>query len=525
MVAAPLTAPRSSIAIDDPLASSLAPSIDPSIRPALRASPRRSGAVLGALACSLWTSAALASPRADPTSGRAVFTGAASAHPTSILVNPAILGIDSRVVLYSALTLVLDQEHIATQVEDEAGALTPGATLSDSRESFGGELSLVSHPTQRISFGALLRTAPADRFFAAAGAPFHAEGGQQRDVALTVGGSLQVSDIFFLGAAIGLGGLRTGSDSIDRYLPRPRLALRFARDTILDQGSAGLNADCGGVRCGIGNPEAIEHYDIEVQPSAVVSNQNLVLNLGVALKLGHDTYVGLAYHTPPGFAVQSTLVGDARVTRAPRDGGGVVEGGVSVDVSYPANVELGVCTPLSEGLLLSAGGRWEDTSRLSGYDVRPYGRDLAAAGVPEWIRRARGLQDTVAIWAGVEQLDGGQPWRFGARLGYETAAIDDSKISPGNNQGDSVTLDGGAQWRIPSTPWAFELNYGLAYFPSTSVTRSQYSPRNLVDCVDSGYDYASSECRAAREGYALENANGEYQRLQHSLRLGVRYEY
>jgi hypothetical protein len=471
------------------------------------------------------SSAALASPRADPTSGRAVFTGAASVHPTSVLINPAILGIDAVTSWYGALTLVAEQEHVATRVEDEAGALTPGPTLADARASFGGELAVVSHPTKRIALGGQFRSAPAETFFSAPGAAFHAEGGEQRDLALTVGGSLQVSDIFFIGAAIGLGFRVSSFDDVS-YLPRHRLRLRFARDTVLERGSAGLAADCGGARCGFSNPEAIEHYDIEVFPPPWVSNQNLSLTLGLALKLGHDTYVGLAYHTPPGFSVQSTLVGKARVTLAPRDGGGVVEGDAVVDVSYPANVELGVRTPIiNEALQLSAGGRWEDTSRLAGYDVRPYGRDLAAAGVPEWIRRARGLHDAVALWAGVEQVDAGQAWRIGGRLGYETAAIDDDKISPGNNASDSVTLDGGVQWRLPIARWVLEFNYGLAYFPSTSVTSSQYSPRNLVDCVDGGYDYASSECRAVREGYALQNANGDYRRLQHALRLGVRYEY
>jgi hypothetical protein len=239
------------------------------------------------LLLSLASATAVASPRTDPTLGRAVFTGAASVHATSVLVNPAALGLDAVVRWYAATTLVIDQERIDRQVEAEGGGLSPGPSVSDLRAAFGGELALVRHPTQRISFGAQLRTAPAETFFSPDGAPSHSLGGRQRDIAATVAGTLKVTSIFYIGAAISLGGF-------ERYLPQRKLSLRFARDTAIEGGTAGIDGDCLGTRCGVGNPDAIETYDIEVAPSALLSNQNLALNLGVVLKLGNETFLGLS---------------------------------------------------------------------------------------------------------------------------------------------------------------------------------------------------------------------------------------
>lgn len=463
---------------------------------------------------------AAASPRSDPTSGRAVFTGAAVVHPTSLLVNPAILGVEATIgvyVAYLASTLVLDHQQVDRQLGDEAGDVSPEASLTELRGSPGGDVSVSWHPTERISVGMGLRSAPGETFFRLSDAGYH-NAGEQRDLAATFAGALRVSSIFHVGAALSLS--------------RASVKLRFARDTALEGGSAGLAADCGGSPCGIGNELAAERYEIDVAPSSLFSNQNLALTLGFALKLGSDTYLGLTYHTPPGFSVQTSLMGSVVVRRAPRDipadaepGAGVVRGDAALDVSYPASVEAGLRTPLVRDYTLVAGLRWEDTSRLSGYDVRPHGKALTAAGIPEWIRRARGLSDTVAGWVGAEQLDGGESWRVGARLGFELASLADERVSTSGNSTRSLTVDLGAQWRLRSAPWSLQLSYGLAYFLPVSVDDSAFSAHHTVDCVDSGYDYASEDCRAVRAGYGIQTGAGDYLRFQHAFRLGARYEF
>jgi long-subunit fatty acid transport protein len=473
-------------------------------------------AVVAALGTALGISPAHASPRTDPTSGRAVFTGAANVHPTSLRVNPAMIGVDAAVgvyVAYVAGTFMLEHEQIDR--DDQAPDFSGPADLSEARTTLGAELSISWHPTERISVGVGVRAAPEETFSGSAGAlSYHNMGGRQRDLSATVAGALRVSSIFYVGAAL----------SLQQY----RLNLRFARDTALFAPS-GQPLDCGGAPCGLGNPQAAEVYDVDVEPSNIFSNQNLALTLGLVLKLGAATYVGLGYHTPPGFAVQTSLVGDVRVTRAPRDvaagGEAVVSGEAAVDVSYPANVELGLRTLVARELLLVAGLRWEDTSRLSGYDVRPHGSRLTEAGIPEWIRKARGLTDSVAGWVGVEQLDQGESWRLGGRLGYELGSTSDARVSPSGNSTQSLTLDLGAQWRLQSAPWSLQASYGLAYFLPVSVEDSAFSSLNTVACVGSNYNYASRACAATRGGYGIESANGDYAKWQHAIRFGARYEF
>lgn len=455
-----------------------------------------------------------ASPRTDPTIGRAVFTGAAMVHPTSIVVNPATLGIDAAVNVYTAYlaaTGILDHELVDR--DNRSGELSGDTSLSELRGTEGAELSINWNPTERISVGIAVRSAPAETFSRGAGtAHFHSRGGRQRDYSATIAGAFRVSSIFYVGAALSL----SVAD----------LQLRFSRDTALDSPTP---LDCDGAPCGIGNLLAAEQYDVRVSPSSIFSNQNLALGLGLALKLGTDTYVGLSYHTPPGFSVQTSLVGDATVIQPSRLGGTVeertVRGKAAVDVSYPASVEAGLRTPLTRELILVTGLRWEDTSRLSGYDVRPHGGAFVQRGIPQWIRKARGLSDGFAGWGGVEQLDRGQSWRWGARLGYELASIDDDRVSLSGNSTRSATLDLGAQWRLTSAPWSLQLSYGLAYFLPVSVSDSAFSAQHTIDCVASGYDYSSEACTATRNGFGIESGDGDYARFQHALRIGARYEF
>src|SRR5690349_17842408 len=63
-------------------------------------------AVLGAI------SSAHASPRSDPTVGRAVFTGATMPHATSIDLDPAAIGLSPVDEIYLAIAGMIDQLHI-----------------------------------------------------------------------------------------------------------------------------------------------------------------------------------------------------------------------------------------------------------------------------------------------------------------------------------------------------------------------------------------------------------------------------
>src|SRR4051812_24518550 len=83
--------------------------------------------ILTLITCgSIAVSSASASPRSDPTTGRAVFTGATEPSPTSIGLNPAAIGLDTIATkIYLAVTSTLTQLAIDRRVPDiTTGALT-----------------------------------------------------------------------------------------------------------------------------------------------------------------------------------------------------------------------------------------------------------------------------------------------------------------------------------------------------------------------------------------------------------------
>jgi len=261
-----------------------------------------------------------------------------------------------------------------------------------------------------------------------------------------------------------------------------------------------------------------------------VSGSNARLNIGVLARVYRNTWLGLGYHTPPGFAIETELSGTMDVTRAPRDGGELLHGDSVVDVHYPASVDGELRMRLPElALDLHLGGRWEDLSRMQAYDVRGFGSTFRSTGVPEWVERARGFHDTFAAWAGVEQFYTGvreglwyEHLAFGARIGFETSALRDARTTPMTMSPLSLTGDLGGQLTLGS--WQLQLSYGAQLFSNVDVTKSDYDPRYQVDCAASGYDYTTDGCQAVRLGYGLPTAAGEYSRFQHAVRLGLRYE-
>lgn len=469
----------------------------------------------GAIAVSGAATPAGASPRSDPTTGRAVFTGATSPSSTSTTLNPAALGLDTPATkVYLAVLTTLQQLSIDRRSIDlGTGALTDGPSVHDAAVGPGGELAVLWHPNDSLSVAFAARVPPPelqpeDRSPLA----YHTLGVGQRTYAATVGVSLRVTGAFYFGASVAH--------------ENTFLHLRYARDTALEagRGPGGVDSDCGGTPCGVENAAATELYDVDVR-SPLLSTSNLRVNVGTVVRVASDVWVGLAYHTPPGFDIQTTLVGDMDVTRAPRDGGVQIRGDSTVYVSYPASADLEIRARLPEELDLHVGARWEDLSRMQAYDIRGFGSTFRANGIPEQTLRARGLHDAFAVWAGVEQVDVDvrKPFRFGARLGYETSAVAPDRLSPLTVAPAAVTIDLGAQARIGA--WIAQLSYGIAISPTTVVENSAFDPRFRLDCIDSGYDYSTRACQATRNGYALPTAAGEYRRIDHALRLGFRYEF
>jgi len=462
---------------------------------------------------------ALASPRSDPTSGRSVFTGATVATATSIDLDPAAIGPGVTDYIYVAATAVIDRYAVRLDSLDvNTGAIAPGDTIHDDEGSPGGMAAYVWHiPGDRATLGFEARSAPAETFIANRDAlAYHTLGGGQRTYRLGIGASVRiVNELYF--------GLSLNTDAT-------YLHLHYARDSALEngRGANGIASDCGGAPCGIGNPLAQEHYDVNVRTS-LLSTSNLVLNLGVMVELAKDVWLGVSYHAPPGLEIQTELTGTMDVLQAPRDGANLLHGASSVFISQPASADAELRARLPAKLDLHVGARWEDLSRLQAYDVRGFGSTFFAANIPEWQLRVRGFHDPLSLWAGVEQveLDQNDDWlRFGARIGIETSSLRDQETSPLTISPFSYTADVGAQVRLKHVlPKAvFQLAYGLQYFPTVTVTDSSFDPRTRIDCIASDYDYSTAACTSVRNGYGIATADGRYDRLEHAIRIALIYE-
>ncbi|MCW5808707.1 MAG: hypothetical protein KIT31_40530, partial [Deltaproteobacteria bacterium] len=463
--------------------------------------------LIAALACSTAT-ATHASPRTDPTTGRAVFTGATSSNPTSIVLNPAAIGAGTFDAVYFAFSGTLDRTGIRSDTLDiGTGDVTPGDRITATALGPGGTVAYVNHIGERGTFGLQFHTPPPESFPADhAQLRYHTLGGGQRNWNVTAGGAVRFTSGLYFGASI----------SHDNTFLRMKYALDGALAT-------GIDSDCGGAPCGVGNPLASETYDVRLRSDAVATT-NLKVNVGILARVYRGVWLAIAYHTPPGFDIQSTLKGSMDVTRAPRDGGTLLRGDGTVYVHFPASIDFELRAPLPNELEVHVGGRWEDLSRLQAYDVRGYGSTFRANGVPEWVERPRGFHDSFALWAGVEQTDLGRDgFLVGGRIGVETSALDDRDTSPLTVSPASVTLDVGVQYRVTRN-WRMQLSYGAQIFPAFAVKASGFDPRFQLACAASGHDYDTAACAAVRNGYGTPTAAGEYSRLQHAMRFGVHYE-
>jgi hypothetical protein len=477
-----------------------------------------SRAICFALVCGVCAHAA-ASPRSDPTSGRAVFTGATVADSSSLELNPAALSnlpVD-RLEFYASAAAVIDHYSIARDHLDlAAGTLIKQPAISDTELGPGAVIGVLKNLKDRATLALQIHALPAEVF--PAGVPdwqYHTLGGGQRRYGGTVGGSIKVFDQLSFGVSLSV-------------IEATYLRLRYARDTAAAAGNdpaRGVNSDCGGAPCGLENPLATETYDVDVS-SSWFSSDSLRPNIGLVYQFSKDTFLGVAYHMPPGLSVQNSLTGFMKVRQAPRDGGALITGRSTVNVSQPSSVDAEFRTRLPADFDLHVGLRWEDLSRLEAYDVRGYGLGFTAANIPEWTQRPRGFHDPVAMWAGVEQVEVHeiQRLRVGGRIGFETSAIGDDHTNPMTIAPTSFTADVGAQLRLAPGLY-MQVSYGLQYFPPVHVTDSVFDPRDQIDCQASGFDYSTPACNAARNGYAIATAAGEYDRMQHALRLALRYEY
>ena len=445
----------------------------------------------------------MASPRSDPTVGVAVFTGAATAHPTGISINPATVGLGNGTTAYLGATIALDQIGANTPATN----VDQGGDLNVLSASPGLDVSINSHVGENLAIGFRAATGPAETFFAPRNNAmrFASLGGRQREYQFTLAGSYRIGQRTYIGVSGALG--------------HTDLRLKFSRDTALDDASS----MCGATLCGIGNPLAAQDFDLRLNSKILESS---VFSLGVVVKITPTMFIGAAYHPPPGFGIVSIFAGELRVKQPSLSGGEVINGSAELSTSLPASIDAEFRSAINPQWETHIGGRWQDLSRLAAFDIRPYGTAFANTDVPQWVQRPRGFDDAVALWAGVEEIDRGAPLRFGGRIGVESSSIAPARTTVTTIAGASLTAQLGMQWRV-APGWSIAAHYGFNYFLSRTVTAdaSAYQPTDALTCMANDYDYTLAACERTRQGYAQFAAEGTYTRMQHTLRVGFRYDY
>jgi hypothetical protein len=472
-------------------------------------------AAFGAIA--LAAAGAAASPLSDPNAGRAVFTGATSGHPTSLELNPAALSLTTpgwHIYLSGSLAvdqIGIDREMILTT--DASAAPTDGPSVSGNRGSWGGTAAVFAgFPNLAVSsLGIMIATDPDEVFLENEDAlRYHTLGGAYRELKLLLGGSFRITSDFHVGATVGL-------------VLSSQLDFDYARDTALDAGSP-----CPAATCGFENPMAAETYRLAVGAPDWFTADGLLLAAGLLYQVAPDWWLGFSYRSPQGLGNAQVLEGDVEVTRSPASctvtetETCVDRGEATVAFDLPQSVHASLRGRIAPALDLTVGLRFENLSRVQQYDVRAFGVELT--GIPEWQPRPRSLDNVYSVVAGVEQVDIGQRFLAGGRLGVETAAVPADRISPVQVDGLAITADAGAQLRIlPSL--VLQVTYGASYYPEVTADPGAYDPRDATACAASGYDYELPACAAVRAGYAIPTAAGSYRRFSHAGRLALRYDF
>ena len=327
---------------------------------------------------------ATASPLEDPTIGGSTFTGVTAPHATSIVISPAALAMSGRGLhVYAQLggrlsMLSIDRQQIDPNTLEE----TDGPSVSENILMPGGMLALYGQVADRGSAGIAVGLPMMERFAKSDELAYHSGGGHFFQAQLSVAGTLRLGSRFHIGLGVSLA--------------YSRFALRLARDTAMDAGSAGIASDCNGAPCGFENDAARQDFDITASTQGVSGFFSIPGNIGAVLGALYEIRpewwrVAVSVVAPPGTFTALPLRGRAIVRDAPRDGGAERRGVAEVPIRVPESIRIGARGPLTEELELHFSGRWQNTSRHRELDIRMFGGDLEDSTAPEWYPRFRGF--------------------------------------------------------------------------------------------------------------------------------------
>lgn len=454
-----------------------------------------------ALALVLGGGVAAAAPMLDPHVGGVVLVGPTAAHPTATFYNPAALVKLRGHHLFFQSGGRLDHTSVERSSFDPATGEAPGSQDVPAVSTFGwspaGYLALLSDlNSERYRVGASLYAPFTERLGEGGDAlAAHERGGGIGAQYMTFSAAIKGNNMISFGA--GLSFVWT------------QFALKWRRDL-------GLEA-CASPPCTVEDPANAQ--DIDVDSGFEVTPTALSFNAGVLFTPWPDVQLGVTYVSFPTTLGQRALSHGGTVEA--RDAAGEIFGRSQTTFRLPQMVLGGLRLRLRDDTDLVAGFRWIDLSTHDRIEVRLWGPEVSAAGMPEWITRYRGLVDVVSFDVGVEHVLSDKI-RLGSALRFETSGVDADRVAAHQVDGNKLELAAGAELAL-SPSWALTLGYAFTYMLPVDTGDSAYTPSALQACADASYDL--DVCTPVREGRAVPTAAGDYGRMTHQVTIGVDYQW
>jgi long-subunit fatty acid transport protein len=443
---------------------------------------------------------ARATPYIDLWDGGMVFTGSTEGHVSSIVRNPAAIGLMHGFHFYSETHAAVDRVGIdRASFSPSTGAVGPGidpAATSDTLVRPGGFIGFVFDPVEdKFSFGLAVHIPFSDQQADGDALRYYARGGYLRAYTASVALSYHYSSWYFGGNA----SLQTTFG-----------AQRFALDEHLET--------CASPPCDVEDADGATRVDMAV--STGYAHPTFTFNVGLLWLPTNGVWIGAAYHSSPGLFGALALTGAGKVEPAPETGIGTSLGDAQVNLRLPQWLELGLRMDLvPQRWQLVANVRWIDLSVVSQLDLRLAGPALRAAGVKEWILREQGLRDAFVGELGVENPSG--MVRFGARLMADSGGIAAGAINPAHVDGPTFGVEAGLELGLASGFAVTIAAYGGLMLPR-KVSPGAYLPQEQIDCVQSHFNLDA--CSASRAGYAIPTAAGSYTRATFGLLVGLAWD-
>jgi len=464
---------------------------------------RRPGPTAFLVAVLTCAGAARATPFLAPHLGGPVFVGPVGAHVTSLYWNPAAIGLLQGTHFFFSGTGRLDLTGAdRATISTSDGEPSPGgdrsfasATLAPvAVDNFAGFITELSNS---VTFGMAVYSPYAENVASNSALAYHSAGGLFYAETATVGLAYRIEPWLIVGV--------TGNLIFSSY------HLQFARDRGLDT--------CSAAPCGVETAANAEHYDLG---ASILQFPSIDASLGFILRLGDWTFGLTTANFLNALARSSvSLKGDASVTPAGQTA--AISGNTTISFKLPATIDLGAKRRLFADWDLILGARWTHLSTQDKLDIRVYGRDLTAAGIPDWIERYRGLDDVWWAEVGLEQPPA-TPVRWGARVRFSTGGVPANAVAIDQIDGPGVDLSGGLELRL-GEKLAVTIGYTLALMLPRDVTTSAFSPSAAIACNAALHDIDTPGCAAIRAGSAIPTAAGSYWRVGNQLTLGLGIDF